>query len=467
MKSRELTNLGIPKGPVMKLAQRIIAQAAKDGMHKQQLRQIVGDVAGDPENHTDDAVWGDLASALIESAAAQATFEPRSEPAPWRQWGRDLEETAIQQLEAASRLSVSVCGALMPDAHVGYGLPIGGVLATDNAVIPFAVGMDIACRMKMSVFDLPVSAIGGQTDRLKNALHRETCFGVGGGFRTKHRRQHDVMDDDWSISPVTRQNKDKAWRQLGSSGSGNHFAEFGVLTLDSDELGLEAGEHLALLTHSGSRGVGGSIAQHYSKLAMELHPELPRELSSLAWLDLDSEPGQEYWSAMELMGRYAAANHQLIHRYVTRNIGAKVLADIENHHNFAWKETHAGRDVIVHRKGATPAEVGMLGLIPGSMATPCYVVRGKGCPESLNSASHGAGRRMSRKKAKETFTWSDINRFLKQRGVELISAGLDEAPMAYKDIEEVMRAQKDLVEPIARFDPKLVKMAPGGQRPED
>jgi len=467
MKARELHNLGIPKGPAMKLAQRIIARAAKNGMSKQEFRQIVGDVADSPEDHTDDAVWGELALALIDSAAARTTFVPRDEPAPWRQWGRDLEAGAVGQLEAASRLPVAVCGALMPDAHIGYGLPIGGVLATDNAVIPFAVGMDIACRMKMSVLDMPVSAIGGQTDRLKNTLQRETCFGVGGGFRGNNRRQHDVLDEDWSISPITRKNKDKAWAQLASSGSGNHFAEFGVLTLDHDELGLAAGEYLALLSHSGSRGVGGMIAQHYSKLAMELHPELPRDLISLAWFDLDTQPGQEYWAAMELMGRYAAASHELIHRYVARNLGAKVLADVENHHNFAWKENHGGRDLIVHRKGATPAEAGVLGLIPGSMATPCYVVRGKGCPESLNSASHGAGRRMSRKKAKQTFTWSDINRFLKQRKVELMSAGLDEAPMAYKDIEEVMRAQQDLVEPIARFDPRLVKMAPGGERPED
>jgi len=400
------------------------------------------------------------------SAPGAASFE-RHEPAPWRQWGRDLDDNAVEQLEAASRLPVAVCGALMPDAHMGYGLPIGGVLATDNAVIPFAVGMDIACRMKMSVLDMEVSALTGRTDRLKNALHRETCFGVGGGFRSQHRRRHDVLDEDWSVSPITRKNKDKAWRQLATSGSGNHFVEFGVLTLDRDELGLDAGEYLALLSHSGSRGVGGMIAQHYSKLAMELHPELPRDLRRLAWFDLDSGPGKEYWAAMELMGRYAAANHELIHRYVVRNVGARVLADIENHHNFAWREIHGGREVIVHRKGATPAEKGVLGLIPGSMAAPCYVVRGKGCPESLNSASHGAGRRMSRKAAKAAFTWSDVKKFLKQNHVELISAGLDEAPMAYKDIEQVMRAQEDLVEPIARFDPRLVKMAPGGERPED
>ncbi len=467
MKSRELNNLGVPKGPTMKLAMSAVAAAAKSRMPKPALRDAVRAVTAEPAEHTDDPIWGELATALIASQAARARFEARATPAPWRQWGDDLDDNAVQQLEAASRLPVAICGALMPDAHMGYGLPIGGVLATDNAVIPYAVGMDIACRMRMSVLELPPSALAGQTDRLKNALQRETCFGVGGGFRGQYRREHDVMDADWSISPVTGQRKDKAWSQLGSSGSGNHFAEFGLLTLERDELGLPVGEYLALLSHSGSRGVGGAVAQHYSSLAMDLHPELPRELIALAWLGLDTDPGREYWAAMELMGRYAAANHELIHHHVTRNLGVKVLAEVENHHNFAWREIHAGREVVVHRKGATPAGAGVLGVIPGSMATPGYVVRGLGCAESLNSASHGAGRRMSRKKAKETYTWHDAKAFLATRGVTLMSAGLDEVPFAYKDIETVMAAQRDLVAPIARFDPKLVKMAPAGERPED
>ena len=200
---------------------------------------------------------------------------------------------------------------------------------------------------------------------------------------------------------------------------------------------------------------------------MEEHIELPHELKHLAWLDLNSEQGQEYWRAMELMGRYAAANHQLIHRSIVKNVNVDILLDMENHHNFAWKETYENREVIVHRKGATPAGTDALGIIPGSMGTSGYLVRGKGKAESLNSASHGAGRKMSRKAAKQQFTWSEAKKFLEQRGVILLSAGLDEVPMAYKDIETVMDAQKDLVEPIARFDPKIVKMAPPGERPED
>jgi len=275
------------------------------------------------------------------------------------------------------------------------------------------------------------------------------------------------MDEDWSFSTVVERLKDKAWSQLGTSGSGNHFAEFGILTLDEDQLGLEAGQYLAVLSHSGSRGTGNLIATHFSKLALEKHPELPHELSHLAWLDTDSAEGIEYWNAMELMGRYAAANHELIHRYIARNLKVDVLLDIENHHNFAWKEQHDGKEVIVHRKGATPAADGDIGIIPGSMATPGYIIRGKGNEQSLNSASHGAGRRMSRKAAKQQFTWSDAKKFLAERKVTLLSAGLDEVPMAYKDIDEVMQAQKDLVNTIARFDPRMVRMAPAGEKPED
>jgi tRNA-splicing ligase RtcB len=170
---------------------------------------------------------------------------------------------------------------------------------------------------------------------------------------------------------------------------------------------------------------------------------------------------------MDLMGRYAAANHSVIHQHIAKRLGAEVLLDIENHHNFAWKETHDGKEVVVHRKGATPAGKGVLGIIPGSMASPGFVVRGKGNPESLNSASHGAGRVMSRKAAIESLSWEKANRLLKENRVKLLSAGLDEVPMVYKDIHSVMAAQSDLVETIGQFDPRIVKMAPSGERPED
>jgi tRNA-splicing ligase RtcB len=376
----------------------------------------------------------------------------------------------VRQLQNACTLPVAAAGALMPDAHVGYGLPIGGVLATRGAVIPYAVGVDIACRMKMTVLDLPVAAIDDDRDRLTRAIERETRFGMGASFKTP--RQHDVMDADWRVTDLTARLKDKAWAQLGTSGSGNHFVEFGELHVLHDAVGLPRGNYLALLSHSGSRGTGAQIAAHYSKVARQTHPELPKELANLAWLDLSTSAGQEYWAAMELMGRYAAANHALIHRHIARALGVEVRLDLENHHNYAWRERHvlpdgSEADVIVHRKGATPAGSGVLGIIPGSMGTPGYVVRGKGNVASLHSAAHGAGRRMSRTRAKQTLKWESAQQFLRDRRVTLISAGLDEVPMAYKDIDQVMAAQSDLVEPLARFEPRLVKMAPSGEPPED
>jgi tRNA-splicing ligase RtcB len=360
----------------------------------------------------------------------------------------------------ACDLPIAVRGALMPDAHLGYGLPIGGVLGTKGAVIPYAVGVDIACRVKLSVLDVPVDHLQTHREALERVLVDETRFGVGAQFKSP--RSHDVMDRDWSVTETTKRYRDKAWKQLGTSGSGNHFVEYGVFTVDHEELGIAPGTYLALLSHSGSRGTGAAVCQEYSKRAQICHPELPAALKHLAWLDLDSEDGQEYWAAMSLMGEYAAANHACIHRHMVAALGAEVLLDVENHHNFAWKEVHDGEELVVHRKGATPAGEGVLGIIPGSMATPAYVVRGLGQPESLNSAAHGAGRVMSRKKAHKTLKWADARAFLAERGVSLLSAGLDEVPAVYKDINQVMAAQADLVEPMARFQPKLVRMADGG-----
>jgi tRNA-splicing ligase RtcB len=458
MKTRDIIKLGVPQAALPEAIKAMQRLAAKGNRHRQ-IEETIIRVLTQPEASLDDPELGELAQQLIEHDASLAPiFTERDAPAPCKIWGTGLESSALDQMKNACRLPPALAGALMPDAHSGYGLPIGGVLATENCVIPYAVGMDIACRMKMTVLDLPVSHIRGEEGRLRNALERETEFGMGSGFSRRH--EHDVMDADWSVSPVTHKNKDKAWFQLGSSGSGNHFAEFGTLTLEREELGLKPGTYVALLSHSGSRGTGGEVAKHYSALAMERHPELPKQLKHLAWLDLESEAGKEYWQAMELMGQYAAASHELIHRSIARSLGAHVLADIENHHNFAWKETHFGKEVVVHRKGATPATVDTLGIIPGSMATPGFVIRGKGCAESMNSASHGAGRAMSRTATKNSFTWSQAKRFLEEHDVVLISAGLDEVPMGYKDIHEVMAAQTELVDIIARFDPKLVKMAP-------
>ncbi|MEL7059007.1 MAG: RtcB family protein [Acidobacteriota bacterium] len=480
MKRRELINLGLGRRDLSDLGLAAVRSAALAGVKKKHLRQRVRDVIGDPSRFVDDAHFAELARQLAAAPldGHDVPIDLREEPVDYRIWGEDgIDAKARRQLDAACRLPIAVAGALMPDAHVGYGLPIGGVLATRGAVIPYAVGVDIACRMKMTVLDLPAGQIDGARDRLKKTLERETRFGIGAEFR--ERRQHAVLDDDWSVTPITRQLKDKAWRQLGTSGSGNHFVEFGELEVfarspeapravdGADRFDLEPGRYLALLSHSGSRGAGATVCSHYSKVAAARQPDLPREVKHLAWLDLDEADGAEYWAAMELMGRYAAANHAEIHRAIVKALGGSALAGVENHHNFAWKEMHRGEELVVHRKGATPAGEGALGVIPGTMAHPAYVVRGLGEAASLESASHGAGRVMSRKKAKESFTWSQAKKLLAERGVELLSAGLDEVPMAYRDIDDVMAAQRDLVEPLGRFLPRLVKMAPAGERPED
>ncbi len=464
MNSQHLVRLGVPLGESTRRAIDFISKFILGGGDKTQLEAEVKAIVANPAAFVTDPLRGAFAKTLLA-----APPPPRDAPVKYRQWGEGLEHEAVMQMEKACLLPVAVAGALMPDAHVGYGLPIGGVLATDNAVIPYAVGVDIACRMKLTVLDLPLRDLERKQDRLTRAIEAETRFGVGANFRD--RRTHDVLDADWSVSPITKQNKDRAWSQLGSSGSGNHFVEFGVFTVKEPLDALPPGEYVALLSHSGSRGTGAAVCDHYSKIAISQFPDLPKELKRLAWLSLDSAEGQEYWAAMELMGRYAAANHACIHQHLAANLGATVLFDLENHHNFAWKERHvidgSARDVIVHRKGATPAGAGVLGIIPGSMASPGFVVRGKGNAESLNSASHGAGRVMSRKRATESLSWDKARHLLHDRGVNLISAGLDEMPMVYKDIHAVMAAQTDLVEVIGQFDPKLVKMAPPGERPED
>ncbi len=215
--------------------------------------------------------------------------QPRPTPVPYRIFGESLEPTALQQMLNACRLPVAVAGALMPDAHQGYGLPIGGVLATERAVIPYAVGVDIACRMKLSVLDLPPSALGATQAELKRAIEKETRFGIGVEFR--ERRAHDVMDADWSVSDVTAHLKDKAWAQLGTSGSGNHFVEFGVLSVPERLGSLEPGDYLALLSHSGSRGTGAAVADHFSRLARRIPSHAP-EGTGAARLARPFHPGR-------------------------------------------------------------------------------------------------------------------------------------------------------------------------------
>lgn len=463
MNRRQLLKLGVPERavPAAIRAVQVAAEQRSAGVAldvKHALRAVVAE----PTKYLSDPVFGVLAESLVAQPSP-----PRGAGIDYAVWGSQIDQAAHQQMRTACQVPSAVGAALMPDAHVGYGIPIGGVLACEGAVIPYAVGVDIACRMKLSVLDIPLTTLSSRLSACCDALERGTRFGVGAAY--ERRQQHPVMDQDWTVSRIVRENKDRAWKQLGTSGSGNHFAEFGVLTLTEPdaELGLAAGEYVALLSHSGSRGTGAAVCSTYSQVARQRLPQDYADLAYLAWLDLNSDAGQEYWLSMNLMGDYASANHAVLHRNVVALLGAEVVAGVENHHNFAWLEQHGGRDVVVHRKGATPAGAGVLGVIPGSMGDPAFVVRGKGNPRSFDSASHGAGRCMSRTQAMSTFSFPQVRKQLAERGIHVISAGADEVPGVYKNIWDVMREQSDLVDIVARFDPKIVKMCGDGSRAED
>ena len=237
MNGRDITQLGYREGPIVGLALRIAKRAIKQ-MPREQMNQILTAILTTPEKYASDHLFGDLATAVIEERDRPYWVE-RESPAPYEIWGEGLEKGALDQMAAAVRLPVAVRGALMPDAHQGYGLPIGGVLATQDAVIPYAVGVDIACRMKLSVFDIPADQLARLNDTLINALNRETLFGAGAHFRRP--LQHDVLDEDWSVTKITQHLFDKARTQLGTSGSGNHFVEVGTITFEPARSGNAAG----------------------------------------------------------------------------------------------------------------------------------------------------------------------------------------------------------------------------------
>jgi tRNA-splicing ligase RtcB len=312
--------------------------------------------------------------------------------------------------------------------------------------------------MCLSVFDIDPKELLQREQYFSRELNEATLFGSGRQFEVT--ASHAVLDrKEFDELPILKALQFKAAKQLGSSGSGNHFVEFGLVSITGHDpiLNLEPGEYLGLLSHSGSRGLGATIAGHYTRLAKEKR-RLPGEASNLAWLNLDEEEGIEYWLAMNLAGDYASACHEVIHDKIARQLGRSPLKRVENHHNFAWKEIHEGREVIVHRKGATPAGKDVLGIIPGSMTAPGFIVKGKGQEASLNSASHGAGRKMSRTAALNTVTQDLLKKTLAQHGVKLLGGGLDEAPQAYKDIETVMQSQRQLIDVLGRFTPRIVKM---------
>ena len=396
--------------------------------------------------------------------------------------GLHFEQGVLDQMDIMARLPVYVTGTVLPDAHPGYALPIGGVAALHRAVAPYAVGVDIACRMCMTVFaDLTPNELRANREQLLNDLQAETRFGFNDWG--SHPRKHPVLDDPlWKDTGLPlRQHFDRARKQLGSSGGGNHFADLmiGRVVKQVPWLPLEPGtEFTALLTHSGSRGVGHKMASHYSELAYEktrrIAADVPKEY---AWLSIDDDAGREYLDVMHLMGRYAQANHHLIHAHFLRRSGLSPVAVegtqvnlphlhtpfnvLENHHNFAWIED----DLVIHRKGATPAGAGVAGLIPGSSGSNSYLVEGLGNPSSLQSSSHGAGRPYSRTQARKQHDEDRFQRHMRDHDILARGVAPDETVLAYKDIETVIGLQKGLlVDIVAEMFPVAVLM---GGRSDD
>lgn len=466
LSGKELLKLGYPEGKVVGLAINTVLKHFRRS-EKEEIYAMLKAVLANPKEFVKDSIWSTVALTLLPSEKKSMMQELNKNRIDYRIFGMEgIEEGARNQMEIAMKLPVTVAGALMPDAHQGYGLPIGGVLATNNAVIPYGVGVDIGCRMCLTAYPLDEKFLERHRSNLKQILLDNTAFGQESFKKVK---DHEVLNRKvFDEITVLKKLKGRAAAQIGSSGSGNHFVEFGLVELyEGNEWKLAAGKYLAVLSHSGSRGLGAEVARHYTRLAREIC-HLPGEASNLAWLDLNTEAGQEYWQAMNLAGDYAAANHQQIHERIAAALGERELMRVENHHNFAWKETlRDGTEVIVHRKGATPAGEGVLGIIPGSMTAPGFIVKGKGNEASVNSASHGAGRLMSRSAAKNSITKKMVKQELQKHNVELLGGGLDEAPMAYKDILNVMNNQHDLVEVLGKFTPKIVRMCGDDSPAED
>jgi tRNA-splicing ligase RtcB (3'-phosphate/5'-hydroxy nucleic acid ligase) len=459
---RDLRTINFPSDVTRSLALNIMNRHFKHTPNDEKLK-LVNHVLEEPSTYAGHTTLGILATKLISKAICEESFKAYlldDEPKHFDVFGnKHIEINAVKQMELAMRLPIAEKGALMPDAHQGYGLPIGAVLATRNAVIPYGVGMDIGCRMAMSILDLPDSYVEDHAYELKKVLHDQTHFGNDGGL--ENQQEHEVIDHpDFALTDLLRRLRGKAIRQLGSSGSGNHFVEFGIVSLEeANNLQLPKGNYAAILSHSGSRSLGANIAQHYTNIAMG-KCKLPAEAKHLAWLDLNSEEGNEYWISMNLAGEYAKACHDRIHKNLCDALGLSVLLHVENHHNFAWKEKlRDGSEYVIHRKGATPAGKGLLGIIPGSMTAPGYIVSGLGNESSLNSASHGAGRKLSRSRAKNSITMSSLKKILQRERITLLGGSTEEGPLAYKDIELIMKSQTTLVNIEGKFHPRIVRMA--------
>ena len=455
---RDLREIGFDQGKTLGITLDIVRKEYKNHLWED-ITPILKSMLSDPESFLNHEHLSRAADTLVVKEVVDLTIPINSESVSYQVFGREgIEKSAFDQIDWATKLPVAIQGALLPDCHTGYGLPIGGVLATDGVIIPYGVGVDIGCRMCLTIYDTGDDFITGKRKMLTDVLRKNAFFGINGNDT---KLEHAILDHINETDVVFARNLiDKAQDQLGSSGGGNHFIDLGYVDItDGDnEFGLEVGRYFGILTHSGSRGFGAKISNEYTERAKR-SCVLPDVVKDLAYLDMNSQDGQEYWIAMNLAGDYASACHEEIHKRISKALALDEVGRVENHHNFAWKEMVNGKEAIVHRKGATPAGEGVMGIIPGSMVSKGYIVRGKGNPSSLSSASHGAGRLYSRTKAQALFDQDQVNKVLRDNEITLIGGGLDEAPMAYKDIDTVMSYQNDLVDIVGSFEPKVVRMA--------
>jgi len=369
-----------------------------------------------------------------------------TEKIPIKMWLEDIEEGALMQAKNLANLPFAYKWiSIMPDSHQGYGMPIGGVMATTGMIVPNAVGVDIGCGMlavKTSLTDI-------ETDDIKKVMGmiREV---VPVGFNHNVEKQEWEGFDAAPYTIVIQRELESARKQLGTLGGGNHFIEI--------QKGNDG--HIWLMLHSGSRNFGLKTANHYHKEAQRLcercYSDIPDK--DLAFLPIESNEGHDYYEAMNYCLKFAQENRSLmmsrVKEIVASICGAEFMDEINIHHNYAAFEHHYDKDVLVHRKGATKATSGLSGIIPGSMGTHSYIVEGLGNPESFMSCSHGAGRAMGRKEAKRVLNLED-----EQKKMEGIVHGLrtdkelDEAPGAYKDIDVVMENQKDLAKIVVELSP--------------
>ena len=378
---------------------------------------------------------------------------------PVKIWTDDVEESAMQQIENLCTLPFLFHHlAIMPDVHAGMGMPIGGVLACVDAVIPNAVGVDIGCGMCAVKTNWRVEDISA--DVLRKQIMRGIREGIPLGMdHHKERQDESYLPQGHDIDKLTvvKAQYISAQRQVGTLGGGNHFIE-----LQRDEQGM-----LWIMIHSGSRNLGKQVGDHYNKLAVMLnerwHSVVKPELR-LAFLPLRTQEFNDYWAEMQYCVEFALCNRRLMMERIQEVI-ADALPGIEFEpminiaHNYAAWEHHYGKNVIVHRKGATLAREGIVGIIPGSQGTASYIVEGLGNPDSFNSCSHGAGRLMSRTAAVKTLSLEDEVKKLDEQGiVHAIRSqrDLEEAAGAYKDIEQVINNELDLVKILTRLLPIAV-----------